>query len=586
LINRIDFFNVKANKFPQKTNNDPQNPQPVAVRGGQVGQYASAPRMSASYFIPFLGKKDYTENEKEFFNLKKQLSRKEHKKVTELGKTEWDSYIYSSDENSQKFNDAFADYMELASDKGIFEKLKNINESGVSDPKLAKSLKKMLKDYTNNVANADDIMLLQEREQEISDKFNSSRGEIDGKTYSNAQLAKMMKEEMNVDMRKKIYDAKEVQNGELIAKDLVDLVKQRNEFAKKNGYDNYFSYELKENYEVDEKKLFELLDDLDKKTDKVYNKINDKNDKKLADAFGIKPKDLKPWHYGLQLEDSPVKEADKYIKNDEMLTEVAFDMYKKMGWDIPKLPIMLDLFPKENKNQHGFCFEIDKNKDVRILANLTNDVDSLETLNHELGHAVYDTGVSEHLPYYERDVASTAMTEAVAMLMESLPYREGSFEDSLNMPKDLTKKLEDKRCEGLVRFVRRYNMFINFEKEMYKNPDQDLPKLWYKLEKKYMNKNNPDKLNNTWATVPHFLSCPAYLQNYLRAEIMGAQIYETATGKLGPLTKNDKTADYFRTKMFRHGSSLTEDELIKKMTGKELSVEPFCKQFESLEVDK
>lgn len=585
MINRINFLNITANKCIEKSDNKEHKPKPAAIRGGKVSHYNSLPRMSANYFIPFLGKKDYTENEKEFSNFKQQLSKKFHKNERATEVACWDSYIYSSDENAKKYENAYADFMKLASDEKIFEKLKTIKEAGVSDPKLKKSLDKLLKAYTETVPNAPALMQLEEQQQKIAQKFNSYRGEVNGEKYSNAQLSKMIDNEKDVDTRKQLYYARKVKGGDLIANDLVDLVKQRNEFAKKNGYDNYFSYQLQEGYEVDEKKLFELLDNLEKKTDKVFDKINTKNEKKLADAFGIKPKDLKPWHYGFGLENSTSKEADKYIKNNDTLTEQAFDMYKKMGWEIPNLPILLDIFPKENKNQHGFCFDIDKNKDVRILANLTNNMNSLETLNHELGHAVYDLGISEHLPYSDRDVASSAMTEAVAMLMASLPRREGTFVDSLDMPKDLAKKLETERKEGSVSFVRHCLMLIHFEKELYANPNQDLPELWYGLEKKYKNIDPPEEKGNAWATVPHFLSHPAYYQNYLRADIMGAQIYDAATEKLGSLTKNDQTADYFKKKMFRHGASLTEDELIEKITGKELSVEPYCKQFEDLETD-
>ena len=63
---------------------------------------------------------------------------------------------------------------------------------------------------------------------------------------------------------------------------------------------------------------------------------------------------------------------------------------------------------------------------------------------------------------------------------------------------------------------------------------------------------------------------------------MAAQIYEAAHEKLGNLSENTNTAEFFRKKLFRVGASLTEDEVIKKVTGKELNVEAFCKQFKNL----
>lgn len=537
---------------------------------------------NSAYNVAFLGKKDYSENELNYFNFKRNLSNKYHKLCRDYHQKNWEFEANSNDENLKKYSIAYDNYMELATDKKVLDRLLNFQSEGVSDPKLKKSLEKLLKDYRETVTNKDDLKSLNDKTKAIGQKFNGYKGEVSGKKYSNAELREMKKTEKNVALRKEIYEALNVKNGNLIANDLIELVKIRNKYAQKNGYKDFFSYQIAEVFETDEKKLFELLDDLDKKTIGIFKEIKDIDDQKLASAFGIKPEDLMPWHYGLELEDSPILEADKYIKNNDMLTQLSTSMYKKMGWDLSKMPILFDLFSRENKNQHGFCFDIDKNKDVRVLLNLRNDIDSVETLNHELGHAVYDMGISEHLAYFDRKPASSALTEAVAMLMESLPNREGFFIDELNMPEELVKRLEIERKKDLVYFVREYLKFINFEKQLYANPDQDVAKLWYELGNKYKFINIPQEIGNAWASIPHFLTHPAYLQNYLRAEIMAANIYEHATQKLGPLTKNTNTAEFFRKKLLRLGSSLTEEETIKTFTGKAISVDAMCRQFEGI----
>lgn len=585
MINNINIFNLETNKVPQKKEIAPQKSNLTVLKSGQVSHYNSIPRMSMNYFVPFLGKKDYTENEKEFFNLKRQISRTEHQ-LNRVGNEKcWNQYM--GDLNApQKYEiKTRLPFLYMNSEEKL-EFLKEIKKAGVTDPILAKSLDNYIKAYSTQSSDAKKAAAVCNiLGNDIAKKVNAYRGEVRGKTYSNIELDNMLKNEKNAELRKEIYSARKVNGSDLVAEDLVELVKERNKFAKTKGYDNYFSYQLAEVYHVDEKKLFNLLDDLEKKTDKIFDKMSKKESKELAEAYGIKPKDLRPWHYGLELEGSVSKEADKYVTDNEKMMGSSFDLYKRMGWDIPKLPILLDLFPKENKNQHGFCFDIDTNKDVRILANLSNDLYSHETLNHELGHAVYDIGISEHLPYNQRGTASSAMTEAVAMLMETLDIREGSASESLGMPEELVKKLDIERRKNLVPFVRKYSMMINFERELYKNPDQNIGKLWYELEHKHMNKNMPEEPDNAWASIPHFLSHPAYIHNYLRAEIMASQIYDAAKEKLGPLTQNENTAEYFRKKLFRVGASVDENELIKKVTGKELSVDAFCNQFKDLKID-
>lgn len=535
-----------------------------------------------NYVIAFLGKKDYTENEKEFFYFKKQFSSKLHKLATEENISRWNFYINSTEENEKKNALAADNYIKTSDDPKILERLNKFKEAGVTDPIIKKSLDDLITEQTNKMMPADDLRKIEDKENEISLKVNNCRGKINGKSISNVQLNQMLKNEKNVEFRKKLYKELKVKAPDLIANDLVELVKARNTYAQKRGYNDFFSFQLKETFNTSEEKLFSILDTLENETNSIYKAINDKNDAMLSNAFGITPEELRPHHYGLIFEGNPFKEADKYVIDNDTMIKSTLSMYENMGWNIQKLPIQLDIFPKENKSQHAFCLDVDTNKDVRIIANLTNDINSIESLSHELGHAVYNIGVSEHLPYFQRDFSSFAMTESVAMLMQSLPYKEGAFEKHLGMPRELAQRLNSRNQEGLVNYIRQCLVYLHFEKQMYANPNQDMQKLWYGLEKKFLNRNIPEKLDNRWASVPHFLTHPAYYQNYLRAEIMASQIYDAATEKLGPLTKNKNTAEFFRKKLFRVGLTLTEDELIKKITGKELSVESILNQIKAV----
>lgn len=535
-----------------------------------------------TYQVAFVGRKDYTENEKAFAAYKAKLSRMCHKADVEESKACWNFYINSTAETQKKYETALENSAKIASDKSILQQLTDFFNNGIKDKNLKKPLDLLLNVFNSKSPYKDDFEKLQKNEMRISQKFNGCRGEVDGKPTPNFEINKLLETERNPEIRKRLYYEVNVKPADLIATDLVDLVKQRNELAHKLGYEDFFSYQLKEVFKVDEKKLFKLLDDLDSSTDEIITGIETVNNKKLAAAYGIKPDELQPYHQGLLLEDNPWPKADKYVKDKDQVISTSAKMYKRMGWDIERQPVILDLFPKPNKNQHGFCFDIDTNKDVRILANLSNDIDSIETLNHELGHAVYDLGISSHIKYFQRNPVSSAYTETIAMMMASIPYKEGTFIKDLNMPQKLFEALQIDKQKKLVSFVRKYLFYINFEKQLYKNPNQDLPKLWFELKCKFQKLNMPRQMDNSWASIPHFLTHPAYMQNYLRAEIMASQIYEAAKNKLGNISENPKTAAFFNKKMFKFGDMLTEEEAIKKISGKELSVTDFCKQFDTL----
>ena len=81
--------------------------------------------------------------------------------------------------------------------------------------------------------------------------------------------------------------------------------------------------------------------------------------------------------------------------------------------------------------------------------------------------------------------------------------------------------------------------------------------------------------DNEWATIPHYLSHPAYYQNYFRANLMKAQIYNYLKSKLGDITENFESAKFMDENIFALGASIDEYELINKLTGKEFSADDF-----------
>ena len=94
------------------------------------------------------------------------------------------------------------------------------------------------------------------------------------------------------------------------------------------------------------------------------------------------------------------------------------------------------------------------------------------------------------------------------------------------------------------------------------------------MRSKYLNRN--DEADSEWATIPHYLTHPGYYQNYFRATLMKAQIYNHLHKVLGNITENPKTAEYMDKNIFALGASVDEYDLIKQLTGKEFGVDDFA----------
>ena len=488
----------------------------------------------------------------------------------------WDFYINSTDENLDIMTNNYDEYKNLWKNESLYKEFLEYKNKDLSEHE-AKQLKEILKNFEDEITSGEVLKVLSDKENEIAQKYNSYVPKIDGKETTKAEINKILETETDPLIRQKAYKANII-GGDLIANDLKDFVIKRNEYAKTKGYSNFFEYKLKETYDVDINELQILLNDVYEKSKVLIKQELEKTQNDLSNTFGIKKEDLQSYHYGLLTENNPEKFVNEEFKTKEQIVEIAKKTYFNMGYDIDKLQdegkLILDLFPRKGKNTHGFCFGIDPEKDARILANLTNNSLSLETLNHELGHCVYTLNNSKDLSFFDRD-EYPAMTEAVAMMMQDLQKRENILADYV--PQNILNDYKKTFVEGEIKFLTKALTLINFEKQMYENPEQDLAKLWKDMKVKYQMRSEKEELDNGWATIPHFLSHPAYYQNYFRATLIKAQMYNKLVSELGCLTENKKTAQYLKENLLKFGKSKEENELIENLTGKKLLVDDFIK---------
>ena len=519
-------------------------------------------------------------NDDKFVELRETISPKMQEVLSNSEEAGWDFYINSTEENMDKMNVAQDKVNNFYDDPETYAKLKEINEAGgVKDEKLQKQLRVLTSAFGDGIEYKTDLEAMNKKENEISQKLNSFQMQIDGNPVSKAQIQKIMETETNPEVRKKAADAK-IASGDLIADDLVELVKMRNDFAKKKGYDNYFDMKISEDYDIKPEELDKLLSDVAEQTKTSNEKVMAETKADLSKAFGIAPEDLRSYHYGLICCEDPEKAVNDALKTKEQVVEISKKAYEGMGYNIDEMPIVLDLFPRENKNTHGFSFPITAGSDARILANLTNNVSSVDTLMHELGHSVFTVETDANLPYLEQDTTST-MTEAVAMMMGDMIRTEGLAKDLVSP--EVNAKFENSLGKEESKFVGASMAIIDFERQMYENPDQDLKALWHDMGVKYKGRSEQDTPTNEWATIPHFLSHPGYYQNYFRASLIKAQLYEALTEKFGgKLTENKGTAEYLNNNLFQYGGSKTDDENLIEITGKPLTAEAFCNRLNKL----
>jgi peptidyl-dipeptidase A len=216
----------------------------------------------------------------------------------------------------------------------------------------------------------------------------------------------------------------------------------------------------------------------------------------------------------------------------------------------------------------------------------------METMLHELGHAIYDKYIDQTLPFLLREPAHPFTTEGVAMFFGSYASNANWMEMALQISEKEKKNIEkvaraNLRLSKLI-FARWSMVVFNFEKNFYQNPDQDLNKLWWDLVEKFQLIKRPDNpVGTEWATKIHIATYPVYYQNYQLGELFASQIlnyiaknyYDNTSIDQVIFWQKPETGDYLKDNVFFYGKKLPWNEMIKEATGEPLNARFFVKQY-------
>ncbi len=224
----------------------------------------------------------------------------------------------------------------------------------------------------------------------IEKAFNVYRAKVDGKELPDSEVRKVLKGERNSAKRQAVWEASKGV-GAIVQADLKDLVKLRNQAAKTLGFGDFHVMMLALN-EQSQDKVVALFDDLDKLTRAPFLAAKGRIDARLAQNYGVRMEDMNPWHYHDPFFQEPpaVYDVDldaPYAKLD--IPKLCRDFYAGIGLPVDDVLAHSDLFEKPGKSPHAFCTDIDREGDVRVLANIVPNEYWAATMLHELGHSVY-----------------------------------------------------------------------------------------------------------------------------------------------------------------------------------------------------
>jgi carboxypeptidase Taq len=283
--------------------------------------------------------------------------------------------------------------------------------------------------------------------------------------------------------------------------------------------------------------------------------------------------------------------------------ELSLGMARDLGYDLQRGRMDLTLHPFETS------FGVN---DVRITTRIKrNDLtECLFSVLHEAGHAMYEQGISSALaetPLSEG--VSSGVHESQSRLWENIVGRSYGFWQHYypRLQKIFPKQLGKVRLKTFYKAINKvmpslirtdadevtYNLHIiirfDLECELLegKLKVRDLPDAWRERYKQDLGVDVPDDKDGVLQDVHWFSGViGGAFQGYTLGNIMSAQFYQAAL-KAHPEIPKEISRGIFTTlhtwlkdNLYQHGRKFSPDELVKRSTGKKLSIEPYIAYLE------
>jgi peptidyl-dipeptidase A len=481
------------------------------------------------------------------------------------------------------------------SDKDRFARLKAIKDSQIDDPLLRRQIDLLHLAYLEKQVDPALLERITAKSNAIEQAFNVYRATVDGKTLADSEVREILKTSRDGHQRQAVWEASKGV-GQRVEADLKELVALRNEAAKALGFDNYHTLQLHLT-EQDPAQVLALFDELDTLTREPFQKAKAEMDARLASSYSIQPDELKPWHYHDPFfqETPAVFEADldsAYARADILGLCRAF--YAGIGLPIDDVIARSDLYEKPGKSPHAFCTDIDREGDVRVLANIVPNEYWMGTMLHELGHSVYSSkNIPASVPYVLRDAAHILTTEGIAMMFEKFS-KDADWLQAMGMsvadPKVFDATGATMLRNHLLIFSRWCQVMLRFEKGLYENPGQDLNALWWGLVETYQGLKRPQDRNlPDYASKIHIVSAPCYYHNYMMGQLFASQVHHAiareALDGVSPAAASyvgrPEVGKFLIEKVFAPGRTLPWNALTQHATGEPLNPRAFAADFQS-----
>ncbi len=405
---------------------------------------------------------------------------------------------------------------------------------------------------------------------------------------SSLRMRTMMQTHADEKVRKACFEAREK-----IAVDCIDqyveLVKLRNEFARVQGFSDFYDYKLQKEDKMTKKQLFSLFDSISLKTKKTFVALRE-----LENSL---PALRKPWNFGYFMTGDFTKEEDQYFQFEDALQRWGRS-FSALGITFKKGTLQLDLLDRKRKYNNGFCHwpvlvNYDGQKRNAGSSNFTCTLVAgqvgagsigYKTLFHEGGHAAHFLNIEQTEVCLNHEYApqSGAWSETQSMFLDTMfssiewKTRYAKNSEGTAYPFVLFTRKEKKLHLLKPEYMNSIMFVSNFEKEVYELKIPTAKQICAIAKANYKKYYDLSGDSFTALNVPHIYSweSSASYHNYGLEKLALAQWREYFYKKYGYIVDNPNVGREM-AKVWKLGALKSFQEFVLIATGKKLGTKAF-----------
>jgi len=514
----------------------------------------------------------------------------------------WTTYMATSD-NHQGAAEAEKQWVNFISDVSRITELKNqIAAVKKDDDPTCIGLKGWLRFFEVNAIESDEAQKLKadliqmeatlfERRQNYPLEYTDQDG--NRQSSSLPELASHIKASNHESVRKSAHQAMLDLEQWVLENGFIDLVKKRNQFARSQGFTDFFDYSVQKTESMTSSRLFEILDDFEVRThDRLFQSLQELTVKAGQDA-------LAGHNFKFAYAGDAMRLLDPYVPFEKSLRRWV-ESFGRLNIEFSQAELTLDLLDRKGKYQNGFCHGpvpsfYDQDLWIPARVNFTSNASpsqigsgysGIVTLFHEGGHAAHFSNVKMNAPCFSQEFAPTSMAyaETQSMFCDSLLedadwLKAYAYNDEGQaVTDDILKALTESNQPFRAYEERSILVVPYFERALYQLPDAELtPEIITQLarstEKRIL---GLDVSPRPLMAIPHLLSneSACSYQGYLLANMAVYQTRAYLLGKFGYLSDNPNIGPLLAEHYWASGNHLTHSQTIESLTG-----EPFSARY-------